>query len=322
MDSRRPLFFNCWSRNILCHFQTPEGARWFAALGRHGRNFPIYGSSYDSLMLVQAETRLGYGRIAEEISHLSFRREGDLLSVEFEGELGVYPAGHGTFGSVPVKLALHFHATPTGREKVFLKRFLSLGSRFLPGAIFDNQMLSGAANQLNYIQVAGTYSPVIPLGIRGHLESGQLSLLSPRPWSLCYRYIGMVGEEFSPFPFCCEWDLLPWKKGSWGYRAASWVKGRLHRSAYICRDLQGNIRKALGKPEGLPAAGPQHELFALTHPLGEFSFSRAFLRVPDSLGKTWWGIREDFSHPELLSENRRIHAASAPADPTVSSRSV
>lgn len=315
-DTTKPLLFNCWNKNVLLSFSTDDGSGWFVVLGKHSLHFPVFGASWDNVMLINMQTREGFGRIADQIAGLRLEQSEGGLKADLDETLSPLaspkPDLHESSvtshdvssppGGLRVRLSMDLKALSAGRERVLLKRLFPVESRYVPGALFCNQVLSssGVSNS-GCLEISGRRLTILSETVRGHLESGRSSLLSHRPWSLLYWYAGFLSEAPAPFCFAYDWGLIPWKAGAVEYRLASQFKKHVHKFVTVTRDVSGAAVHA-GPARKAPLAQQmrfRQRLFVMHCKLGEFPFSRAAVYFKDSQGDSWWGIEETFQHPEL-----------------------
>ncbi|MBI4055721.1 MAG: hypothetical protein HY402_06290 [Elusimicrobia bacterium] len=312
IEEARCLFYQTWGQNLIVSLSDAERRRWIGVLGKHGPHFPIFGSSFENILLYCPQERLAYGLIQEQIPELSLHFRERSLRAEFTGRLVTYtPQPQGSDPGTSCQLRLAFSTKPMGKQKKFLKRLLPGNSRFVPGAAFDNQWLSGATQE-NWILLGRQRLSFQPQLSYGHLENSRWSLLTPRHWHAPFHYLGLLGPSLS---FHYEWNLLPWTGKHPLEKAISKIKSKIREKKTFSANPAAapapfaGLRVPAGEPEApsVPAPMPhpqwniQEPQILLTFPwnLGGYIFKRQLVSRRDAENQVWYGIQETFEHPTL-----------------------
>ena len=291
-----PLFYNCWNRNAICSFVLVDNSRWFGVFGKHSKHFPIYGASYDNLMLFNVTTGVGYGITEESLPNLRFVWEMGSLRVFFEGTVDVYDQKSPPRETVPLKLDFSFRAVPLPEDKVFLKRIIPIASRWVPGAVFRNHLLVDDTSSYSFVDLGGKCRAVESLSLKGHFENGSSSLINHRAWTIPYRYIGLLRDENRDISFYYRWQIKPLPAKSLFGKSVAMILKNIHKETtvlYSGRDARVMPSNVRGLPETIDKS---NELFSIPCRLGEFNFKRGFLKVQGQGAdqRYWYGILEDF----------------------------
>ncbi|MBI2070173.1 MAG: hypothetical protein HYT79_06180 [Elusimicrobia bacterium] len=293
-DVKAPVFYNCWNKNVVCAFKTDDGDEFFATFGKHSEHFPLYGASYDNVMLYNRTKGVGYGLTVPVMLGLETSLEGNRFRVAYRGDLTCYDGGRAG-PSVPVAVDLQFQAQPTRTDLFFLKRLLPIRSRFIPGAIFNNKIIRGAGP--GSITIGGIRQGVSANFCSGHLENGQSSLLTRRAWVIPYRYLGLLKDDSTTVSFYFNWAIHPFKARTLEERLVNQVKKRIKKEVLYRHDGR-RFSVSHRRPEDLDTEYIR-ELFINPFPMGEFGFSRSFIEASGPGASRWYGILEDFTHPDI-----------------------
>lgn len=298
----KPLFFNCWNQNVVCSFCAVDGSEWFAAFGKHSKHFPIYGASWENLMLYNKTTQTGYAVTQDVLTSLRFHWQGSLFRLEYEGRVSVY-GYHNVLPSSTVwlRIQLAFEALPLKSEHVFLKRLAPTPNRFVPGAIFRNQLLLGYPSCPDFVEIENDNVVIPRVMLKGHLENGVSTLINGRIWTIPYHYLGLLRDEESKnLSFYYKWNIRPLKPGNAFEKAVCAILKGLAKERVVLR-RGTEIQTWDYRPDGIfEHTESPDELFSVPFQLGEFVLTRRFVRVRSfDKNQNWYGILEDFSLPEF-----------------------
>lgn len=307
-----PLFYNCWNQNVIAQFQTEDSTCWFATFGKHSKNFPIYGVSYDNLMLYDASSGTGYGLTEEVLPQLSFQWKEGIFKADFKGEVSVFGRTQGSHrdpssfgrpqqptGKTFLAVSLEFKTIPLDKNLLFLKRILPSPNRFIPGAVFQNQMLAPGASQ-GFLQIQDKKLGIIQHSLTGHLENGVSSFINSWAWNIVYRYLGILLALGDETRFYYNWRLYPLRPHSPRDGLVNRIKRKINKEVLVASVGLGQGIKHLDPTVLSTPSQAARELFKIPCSLGAFQFSRSFIEVKDSEDRLWHGILEDFKHPDII----------------------
>lgn len=291
-----PLFYNTWNQNITCSFQTEDGSQWFAVFGKHSRHFPIYGASYDTVMLYNTTFDLGYSVTKDALETLRISWKKSQLSLLFEG--GLQRFHERVDPLIPIEISLVFETLPLNKDRLFLKRLLPWGARWIPGAIFENQILIDANAGNLSLKCGKALLKIVPGTLRGHFENGCSSLINARAWLIPYRYLGILKDHGKGFQFYFHWRIHSLEAASFLEKLVNQIKKRINKEKLAAFNGNG-VKEKSGVSLASDRPVQIREIWRDTHKMGEFEFYRSFVEAQGGDGSLGYGILEDFEHPNF-----------------------